>query len=96
MVSHKAVGVIAQSGGIGFALYNRGKAAGLGFSYVISTGNEADLTMADFLDYMVEDRHTHAVMLFCEAVRNGPGFVAALEKLRRLRQADHRHQDRPF
>jgi acyl-CoA synthetase (NDP forming) len=84
LVSDKRIGVIAQSGGIGFALFNRGKAAGLGFSYVISTGNEADLGMADFLDYMIEDPHTHAVMLFCEAVRNGPGFVAALEKARLL------------
>jgi acyl-CoA synthetase (NDP forming) len=83
-VSDKRVGVIAQSGGIGFALFNRGRAAGLGFSYVISSGNEADLSMADFLDYMVEDSQTHAVMLFCEAVRNGPAFVAALEKARRL------------
>ena len=58
LVSDKRVGVIAQSGGIGFALFNRGKAADLGFSYVISTGNEADLTMADFLDYMIEDPHT--------------------------------------
>ena len=82
LVSDKRVGVIAQSGGIGFALFNRGKAAGLGFSYVISTGNEADLGMADFLDYMIEDQHTQAVMLFCEAVRDGPGFVAALEKAR--------------
>lgn len=84
LVSPKRVGVIAQSGGIGFALFNRGQAADIGFSYVISTGNEVDLTMADFLDYMVEDPHTHAVMLFCEAVRNGPAFVAALEKARRL------------
>ena len=84
LVSPKRVGVIAQSGGIGFALFNRGKAAGLGFSYVISTGNEADLGMADFLDYMVEDPHTHAVMLFCEAVRNGPGFISALQKARNL------------
>jgi len=83
-VSSKRVGVIAQSGGIGFALFNRGQAADIGFSYVISTGNEADLTMADFLDYMVEDPNTHAVMLFCEAVRNGPGFIAALDKARRL------------
>ena len=52
-VSDRRIGVIAQSGGIGFALFNRGKAAGIGFSYVISTGNEADLSMADFLDYMV-------------------------------------------
>ena len=40
--------------------------------------------MADFLDYMIEDEHTSAVMLFCEAVRNGPAFVAALAKARRL------------
>ena len=84
LVSNKRVGVIAQSGGIGFALFNRGKAAGLAFSYVISTGNEVDLTMADFLDYMVEDPNTQAVMLFCEAVRNGRSFVAALEKARRF------------
>lgn len=83
-VSEKRVGVIAQSGGIGFALFNRGKAAGLAFSYVISTGNEADLGMADFLDYMIEDPHTNVVMLFCEAIRQGPAFVAALDKARRL------------
>jgi len=84
LVSGKRLGVIAQSGGIGFALFNRGQAAGLAFSYVLSTGNEADLGMADFLDYMVEDPHTQAVMLFCEAVRDGGSFVAALEKARRL------------
>jgi acetyltransferase len=84
LVSDRRIGVISQSGGIGFALFNRGKAAGIGFSYVISTGNEADLNMADFLDYMVEDENTHAVMLFCESVRNGPSFVAALAKARRL------------
>src|ERR1700761_5213859 len=82
LVSQRRVGVIAQSGGIGFSLFNRGKAAGIGFSYVISTGNEADLNMADFLDYMVEDPHTDAVMLFCETVRDGPGFVEALRKAR--------------
>jgi len=84
LVSDRRVGVIAQSGGIGFALFNRGKAAGIGFSYVISTGNEADLNTADFLDYMIEDSNTHAVMLFCEAVRNGPTFIAALAKARRV------------
>jgi acyl-CoA synthetase (NDP forming) len=84
LVSSRRIGVIAQSGGIGFALFNRGMAAGIGFSYVISTGNEADLNMADFLDYMIEDPNTHAVLLFCEAVRNGPAFVAALAKARQL------------
>lgn len=82
-VSNRRVGVVAQSGGIGFALFARGRAAGLAFSHVVSTGNEADLTAADFLEYLVQDPHTDAVMLFCETVRDGPRFVAALETARR-------------
>jgi acyl-CoA synthetase (NDP forming) len=84
LVSNRCVGVIAQSGGIGFALYNRGRAAGISFSYVISTGNEADLNMVDFLDYMIEDANTHTAILFCEVVRDGAAFVAALAKARHL------------
>jgi acetyltransferase len=83
-VSPRRIGVIAQSGGIGFALFNRGQAAGLSFSYVISTGNEADLTAADFLDYMVQDTRTEVVMLFLEAVRDGARFVTALQQARAL------------
>ncbi len=83
-VSERRVGVVAQSGGIGFALFARGRAAGLAFSYVVSTGNEADLTAADFLDYMVQDPRTDVVLLFCEAVRDGARFIAALAMARRL------------
>ncbi len=77
LVSAKRIAVAAQSGGIGFSLFNRGKAVGLGYSYVISTGNEADLTIADFLEYMVQDERTDAVMLFLEAVRDPDRFIAA-------------------
>ncbi len=81
-VSDRRVGAIAQSGGIGFALFARGRAAGLAFSHVVSTGNEADLTAADFLEYLVQDSRTDVVMLFCEAVRDGAHFVAALDMAR--------------
>ncbi len=77
LVSSKRIAVAAQSGGIGFSLFNRGKAVGLGYSYVISTGNEADLTVADFLEYMVQDARTDLVMMFIEAVRDPDRFVAA-------------------
>ncbi len=64
-------------------MFNRGKAVGLGFSYVISTGNEADLTIADFLEYMVQDPRTDAVMLFLEAVRDPARFIAAAAEAQR-------------
>jgi acyl-CoA synthetase (NDP forming) len=83
LVSERRIGVIAQSGGVGFSLFNRGHEAGLGFSYVVSSGNEADLTAADFLDYMVRDDRTHAVMMFIEAIRDGARFIEAATEARR-------------
>lgn len=77
-ISSRRVGVIAQSGGIGYSLFARGRAAGLGFSYVVSCGNESDLTSTDFLDYMVHDDRTDVVVLFCETVREPVRFLSVL------------------
>lgn len=71
------IGIVAQSGGVGFALFDRGRATGLGFSHVITTGNEADLTAADFFAHLVEDADTTAVLLFLESVRDPERFIAA-------------------
>ena len=79
VVSEARIGIVAQSGGMGFALYNRGRILGLSFSTVVTTGNEADLTAADFLQHMAEDPATSAVLLFLESVRDGPAFAAAAD-----------------
>ncbi len=71
------IGVIAQSGGMGFALYNRGRALGLSFSSVVSTGNEADLTVADILAHMAQDPDTAGILLFLESIRDPITFAAA-------------------
>jgi acetate---CoA ligase (ADP-forming) len=77
IATRRRIGIVAQSGGIGFSLYHRGRAQGLSFSYVVSTGNEADLTLADFLDYMISDAATDAVLMFLETVRDPQTFLAA-------------------
>jgi acyl-CoA synthetase (NDP forming) len=74
---HARIGIVAQSGGMGFALYNRGRALGLAFSTVVSTGNEADLTTADFVAHFAEDRDTAGILLFLETIRDAAGFAAA-------------------
>ncbi len=73
------IGIVAQSGGMGFALFNRGRALGLSFSSIVSTGNEADLTLADFVAHMVEDPDTAAILLFLESIRDPAGFAAAAQ-----------------
>jgi acyl-CoA synthetase (NDP forming) len=83
-VTARRVGVIAQSGGIGFALFNRGRADGLRFSKVVSTGNEADLSAADFFAHMVDDPATDAILLFLESIRDPTLFAAAAARAARL------------
>lgn len=68
------VAIIAQSGGLGFALFHDGQRRGLGFSYVISTGNETDLGALDFLEYALEDERTRVVLLFVEGFRQASRF----------------------
>ena len=46
----RRIGVVAQSGGVGFSFFNSGRALGLAFSSIVSTGNEADLTASEFLE----------------------------------------------
>lgn len=76
----KRIGIVAQSGGIGFAIYNRAKALGIALSYVISTGNESDLGAGEFLDYMVQDSSTDVILLFIEGIRDTDKFLAAARK----------------
>lgn len=53
------------------------------FSLAVSAGQELATTVADYMDYALELPETRVIGLFLEAVRDPPGFVAALEKAAR-------------
>ena len=65
------VAIVSQSGGLGFALQHRGAVQhGLGFSGIVSTGNEADLESLDFVEHLVGDADTRVILLLLEALKN--------------------------
>jgi acyl-CoA synthetase (NDP forming) len=68
------VAIVSQSGGLGFAIMQAGLARGVGFSYVVSTGNEADLEALDYLDYFIDDPETRVVAMFVEGFKSAPRF----------------------
>ncbi|WIW46976.1 acetate--CoA ligase family protein [Bradyrhizobium sp. 62B] len=76
----KRIGIVAQSGGIGFAYYHRARALGVAVSYVVSSGNESDLGAGEFLDYMVRDASTDVILLFIEGIRDVDKFLAAARR----------------
>ena len=72
------VGVVSQSGSICIGLlYDTRR---YGYSHVISTGNEAVTTTAQFIEYLVDDPDTAVIALFSETVREPDRFVGALDR----------------
>jgi acyl-CoA synthetase (NDP forming) len=72
-----SVSVVSQSGGILGALLSRAAAAGIGLSKLVSTSNEADLSLADFVDYLVDDPVTKIILLYVESIRHPEKFRQA-------------------
>src|SRR5258705_3605159 len=80
IATRRRIGIVAQSGGIGFAIYHRARALGIALSYVISAGNESDLGAGEFFEYMVQDSSTDVILLFIEGIRDVEKFLAAARR----------------
>ncbi|MBC7480393.1 MAG: CoA-binding protein, partial [Rhizobacter sp.] len=73
-------GVISQSGGMMGALLSHGQARGIGFSRMVSTGNEADLTVGEIGEMLVDDADTSAILLFLETIREPARMEAMVRR----------------
>ena len=80
VATKRRIAIVAQSGGIGFAIKHRAKALGVAISYCVSAGNESDLGAGEFLDYMVQDASTDVILLFIEGIRDVEKFLAAAQR----------------
>ncbi len=69
------VGVVSQSGAYGGLIFRHLGGRGLGVSRFLSIGNQADVDVAEVIDYLVEDRETALIACFIEALRDGRRFV---------------------
>ena len=64
------LGVISQSGSLIGALLAHGSSRGIGFSKLISVGNETDLSVGEIGKMLVDDVNTDTIILFLETLRN--------------------------
>jgi acetate---CoA ligase (ADP-forming) len=78
------VSVISQSGGLGFAIFDRARPRNLAFQHVVSTGNEAALEAFDFIDYMLDEGTTDVFLLLLEDVKSPERFKRVAEKALRV------------
>jgi acetyltransferase len=74
------VGFVTQSGALGFSIFNLAQESGVGFSYVVSTGNEVDLDCVDYMNFMLDDENTRMVFAYIEGIRNGDKFIGLADR----------------
>ena len=79
-----ALGIVAQSGAMLSSLRAALLGKALRLSHIVSTGNEAGLGAEDFLEFLVDDDDTRAIVMFAEQIRQPQRFLAAAERARDL------------
>ncbi len=76
-----SIAFLSQSGALGTALIDWATDEGIGFSKIISLGNEAQLTEIDFLEYLEEDSDTSAILMYLENINDGPKFLETVKRI---------------
>ncbi|MFA6251795.1 MAG: CoA-binding protein [Candidatus Paceibacterota bacterium] len=69
------IGFLSQSGALLNSFMDYMNKEGMGFSKLVSYGNEADLDLSDFLLYLGEDKHTKVICIYVEGIKNGRRFM---------------------
>jgi acetate---CoA ligase (ADP-forming) len=72
------VSAVAQSGSVILALANSNR--GIGFNFLISSGNEAVVDLTDYIEYLLVDDRTEVIITFIETIRRPEAFIKACKR----------------
>jgi acetyltransferase len=80
-----SLAVISQSGAIAAAMAEWSMRHDIGFSAIASVGDQIDVDVGDLLDFFALDRHTHAILLYVESVKESRKFMSAARAAARVK-----------
>ena len=79
-----SVACLFQSGGTIMFWMRSAAERGLRYSYCVTSGNEPDLGLEDYLNFVLDDPHTKMVVLFIEGIRRPEAFMHAAGRALKL------------
>ena len=77
--------LISQSGAIGAGMVDWAAQRAVGFSGIVSIGDQLDVDIADLLDYFALDSNTRAILLYVEAIADARKFMSAARAAARIK-----------
>jgi acyl-CoA synthetase (NDP forming) len=79
-----SISMVSHSGALMMTVMNRAQDQGIGFRYLVSDGNEADLDVCDFLEVFLEDHETRVIAFFLEHIRRPQYFRELAQRARTI------------
>jgi len=80
-----SLAMVTQSASLGAAILDWAEPSGVGFSAVLSTGADTDITLPDLLDLLAEDHHTKAIIIYLDRVHETRSFLSAISAAARIK-----------
>src|SRR6185503_17214274 len=77
--------LVSQSGAIAAGMVEWAARRNVGFSAVVSLGDQADVDLANCLDFFALDRSTRAILLYVEAIGDSRKFMSAARAAARVK-----------
>jgi acyl-CoA synthetase (NDP forming) len=75
--------LLSQSGTLGASIMQIVASRGIGLSKVVSTGNEADMHLEDYLTFLAQDEKTRIIAAYIEGLREGRRFYELAKEITR-------------
>lgn len=76
------IGFISQSGALMATVFDRARDRGIGFTHCVSVGNQADLELCDFVEYLVEDDRTRVICSYVEGLKDPARLLFLADRAR--------------
>jgi len=76
------IGFVSQSGALMGTLFDRSYGMGIGFSHCVSVGNQADMELCDFIEFLIEDEHTQIICSYVEGIKSPQRLLALARRAR--------------
>ena len=80
-----SLALISQSGAIAAGMVDWAAQRGVGFSGIVSIGDQIDVDIADLLDHFAMDHKTRAILLYIEAIKGARKFMSAARAAARVK-----------
>ena len=79
------IAILSQSGNIAGSMQHMLWKQDIGISRCVSLGNQAMLTMEDFMEYLIDDDQTKVVIAYIEGVSDADRFLSVARRLTRVK-----------